>query len=643
MNGQAASDWDSERIPIHEIERRRTTFLDRLLLTAAVGGMVALILTYISRPADMSMLERLTESAPFLAIWLVALVAWTWRGMGYRTRALIVVLIAYIMSVYTLRRVGLPGSGRVWLLIVPALAFLLMGLRSGMVAGVLSLLTYAVFAVAFSRGGLVPLLVESPFALRAWVNQGASFLLVAAGLMTILWSSSRAWLQALERASETNTQLRDHARELAETNERLYQQTRELQAVAEVAYAGSSILNPEKLLTEVVDRIQEGFSYMGVNTVRLYLLDESDSVSPKEQFAVLSAVAGGGGGGSESEESERDSMPAVECKLAVDEMSPIGQCIIHRQARVSQSADRNPPLEQIGADWSPEEAAADLSPDIFGEGQPGAEALLESHKRADRNPPWGQIGADRNPTEVALPLRSRGRILGALSVQGSQDVAFGEADVAVLQTMADHVAVAIDNARLFSQTETALEEVRAVQRRYLTQAWREFLAARPTVRADYVSGSSAPSEESEEDWLREARREAMVRGRAVAVGDSLFTESGGEDARSESVLVVPLKLRGQVIGTVALHREHDQQPWTAEEIALAEAVAEQSALTVENLRLVDEMRRRATRERLISEIADHMQRATDMESLMHIAADGLNRALSSSRAFVRMGVGDGEP
>jgi GAF domain-containing protein len=109
------------------------------------------------------------------------------------------------------------------------------------------------------------------------------------------------------------------------------------------------------------------------------------------------------------------------------------------------------------------------------------------------------------------------------------------------------------------------------------------------------------------------------------------------------VLVVPLKLRGQVIGTVALHREHDLQPWTAEEIALAEAVAEQSALTVENLRLMDEMQRRATRERLIGEIADDMQRATDMEDLMHIAADGLNRALGGSRAFVRMGVGDGEP
>jgi GAF domain-containing protein len=643
MNGQAASDWDSERIPIREIERGRTTFLDRLLLTAAVGGMVALILTYISLPADMSLLERLTEAAPFIAIWLVALIAWTWRGMGYRTRALIVVLIAYIMSVYTLRRVGLPGSGRVWLLMVPALAFLLMGLRSGMVAGALSLLTYAVFAVAFSRGGLVPLLVESPLALRAWVNQGASFLLVAIGLMMILWSSSRAWLQALERTSGTNTQLQDHARELAETNERLYQQTRELQAAAEIAYAGSSILDPEKLLTEVVDRIQEGFSHMGVNTVRLYLLDESDSVSPKEQFAVLSAAAGGDGGGAESEESERDSMLEIDCKLAVDETSPIGQCILHRQARVVQSAD-----------WSPEEDAADRSADIFGEGQPGAEALLEPHGRTDRN-----------PTEIALPLRSRGRILGALSVQSSQDAAFGEADVAVLQTMADQVAVAIDNARLFSQTEVALEEVRAVQRRYLTQAWGEFLAARPTVRADYVLGSSAPgvapevrsgsesafetgrggseSEESEGDWLRDARRDAMVRGRAVAVGGDLSAESGGEDARSESVLVVPLKLRGQVIGTVALHREHDQQPWTAEEIALAEAVAEQSALTVENLRLMDEMQRRATRERLISEIADHMQRATDMEGLMHIAADGLNRALSSSRAFVRLGVGDGEP
>jgi GAF domain-containing protein len=61
-------------------------------------------------------------------------------------------------------------------------------------------------------------------------------------------------------------------------------------------------------------------------------------------------------------------------------------------------------------------------------------------------------------SEIALPLQAGGRILGVLDVQSERPAAFDHNDIAVLQGMADQIAVALDNARLFTQTQTALSE-----------------------------------------------------------------------------------------------------------------------------------------------------------------------------------------
>jgi len=54
-------------------------------------------------------------------------------------------------------------------------------------------------------------------------------------------------------------------------------------------------------------------------------------------------------------------------------------------------------------------------------------------------------------SEMALPLAARGRVIGALDVQSTRERAFTEDDIMTIQTIADQVAIAIDNARLFAQ------------------------------------------------------------------------------------------------------------------------------------------------------------------------------------------------
>ncbi len=66
--------------------------------------------------------------------------------------------------------------------------------------------------------------------------------------------------------------------------------------------------------------------------------------------------------------------------------------------------------------------------------------------------------------EAAIPLRIGNRIIGAIDIQAKTVNAFTEDDIAVLQTLADQIAISIDNARSFDLAQKAVMEMREVDR-----------------------------------------------------------------------------------------------------------------------------------------------------------------------------------
>jgi signal transduction histidine kinase len=70
------------------------------------------------------------------------------------------------------------------------------------------------------------------------------------------------------------------------------------------------------------------------------------------------------------------------------------------------------------------------------------------------------IAGDRTRSELALPIQLKGETIGVLNVESERVNAFGEEDVAILQSLASQLAVALDNARLYEQARrlAALEE-----------------------------------------------------------------------------------------------------------------------------------------------------------------------------------------
>ncbi|MDY7077045.1 MAG: GAF domain-containing protein [Chloroflexota bacterium] len=184
-------------------------------------------------------------------------------------------------------------------------------------------------------------------------------------------------------------------------NQRLLAQAernaRLLVAAAQVGQDVTSILDMDELLNRTVDIICDayGFYYAGV-----FLIDETS------EWAVLRAGRGEAGA----------AMIAKEHKLKVGGLSMIGTAIQQRKARIALDVGEEP-----------------------------------VHFKNPHLP--------HTRSEMALPLVAGNEVIGALTVQSVEEAAFGDDDATALQSMADQLAVAINNAQLLKELETAHGEL----------------------------------------------------------------------------------------------------------------------------------------------------------------------------------------
>jgi GAF domain-containing protein len=194
---------------------------------------------------------------------------------------------------------------------------------------------------------------------------------------------------------------------------------------------------------------------------------------------------------------------------------------------------------------------------------------------------------------MALPLRAGERVIGALDVQSAQMAAFDESDVAVLQGMADQVAVALENARLFQQTQAALKEIEATNRLLVREGWQGYLEQKTTRRAEFLTASGP-------------------------VQDPL----PGKAAPQTEPLTVPLELRGQSLGRLTLRRE-SSRAWSEDETRLIQTIAVQTVLAAENARLIEETQRTLGETRALYETSREITSAGEMSEVLAAVLNNL--------------------
>ena len=207
-------------------------------------------------------------------------------------------------------------------------------------------------------------------------------------------------------------------------------------------------------------------------------------------------------------------------------------------------------------------------------------------------------------SEIALPLKVAGQTFGALDLQSTQPNAFGDEDIQTLSILADQVAIAIQNARSFEQSRQAIEDAEVAYRQMTGQTWQQVTAQKKVLGYEYDGATSKPITDASKD---------------------------------ESSLSIPLMLRGQTIGKLKLSALESDRKWTEDELAMAQAAAERTALTLESARLLEEAQRRATRERVIGDISSSISTFSDMEGILRTAVQQLGRRMGGAEVFLELG------
>jgi GAF domain-containing protein len=579
------------------LEQWRLQVLNGMLRGMLVFGAFALVGSGIIPTLQTNRIDLLVG---YVVAYAVLVFVTFMHRLGFVLRAGVLLLLLYVLGTLDFSVAGLGGDGRIFLFAFITITTVLFDLRRGIGALVLSLLTMAIVAWLLITGQwVIPLQIEASSAnLTDWISESIVLLLLSTSVII----SVAYLLQGLERSLAASRQM---VRELQEHQGNLEQLVKErtvnlerravqLQAAAEVARDATAARGLDDLLNRAVDLVRDRFGFYHAG---IFLVDD------RGDYAVLRAATG---------EAGRQMLERGH-KLKVGEVGIVGY--------------------------------------VTGSGQ--------SHVALD-------IGADavhfENPvlpdtrSEMALPLKVGERVIGALDVQSTRESAFDDDDVAVLQTMADQLAVAIQNARLLREMQQTVRELEAAYGRYTQESWHTFVqSAGRSYGYRYRNSGVEPITGQRPEAYEASRRSQTVLTsipRSESTDKPAENGNGSEGSASaprpagashlcradrcrQGGLAVPLKLRDQVIGVVNLRFE--DEAISPDTVSLVEEAADRLALVLENARLVQEAQGLALREQQINLISARARSSMNLEAILQNTVRELGRALGASRAFIQLG------
>ncbi len=226
-----------------------------------------------------------------------------------------------------------------------------------------------------------------------------SILIITALMLNLLIRRLDLLVERARRSEQQEAAANQELRALQGQLElRVALRTEQLRASADVGRAAVSILDTNQLLREIVNLITDrfGFYYTAV-----FLADSSG------KWAVLREATGQTGG----------ILKERKHRLEIGGQSMVGAVMKTGKARIAL--------------------------DVGTEAVRFANPLLPDTR-----------------SEIALPLAVGSLVIGALDVQSTQVAAFDEASAAVLQSMADQIAIALSNALQFQQAQATLQRTR---------------------------------------------------------------------------------------------------------------------------------------------------------------------------------------
>ncbi len=451
-----------------------------------------------------------------------------------RTRFFKLGAFLVVLSLFTSAYIGIILNGQ------DIVYTLLSYISVGLVIGSALLSGWALFLLlginaAFTLFGLPALGISLPANIGGALGplSNLGFILILLNYFRETNEKERA--EEVNKANQELLEIRENLeKRVEERTQELNRRSTQLEASTLVARSAAMVHNLEELLENIVEQISERFGFYHTG---IFLTDSA------EKFVVLQAASSEGG----------KQLLKRGFKMDISRQGVVGFAAYQKRPRIVQDVSKDNAYVHF-----PE--------------------LPETR------------------SEVALPLVVRNRVIGVLDIQSEESNAFKFDDIYTLQTMADQVALAIDNTILLEESRAALQQLEALNANSAANIWKTRLQEGPR-GFTYTPLGVTPLANKNEDK---------------------------ETSEAEKTISIPVNLRGKSIGTISLKRKANDPNWVEAEREMAERVASQVALAVENARLLEESQRRAAREQKVSEFSNRFSRSLDVDALLQNAVRELH-------------------
>ena len=491
------------------------------------------------------------------------------RGKVGMAKLIVPLALIMAIAIIAVNTNGLRDISIVGLPLVLVIAALLLGKRAMWVVAPIAVITALVIAVLDLTSGRS--------ITKVGVDDAIIIIILLVGCSAIIQALINRLTETINKLQKNEKIQLEENRELNELRqsleERVNQRTAELdtanqfnlrrarqfEAISQVVKAISSIQDLDTLMPRITQVISEQFNTYHTG---IFLLDK------EREFAVLRASNSMGG----------QKMLERGHKLQVGQTGIVGFVTATGRARIALD---------VGTD-----AAYFDNPDL-----------------------------PDTRSEIALPLRYSGQIIGALDVQSLDANAFGQDDIEALTTLADQVAVTINNTLILEEARKSLNESQSAFGNFTRDSWKIMQPKSLGLGFQLKESVITPLDQP---LTGKHIQEAVASG-ATVISDK---DNGGSN------LTIPIRLRGKTIGIINLRTA--QQKLTSDDADIAESVTERLSLAIETALLIQTTQHRADVERITSDISSRINSSTRFETILQTAAQELSRALGGSDVLVQI-------
>ncbi len=207
-------------------------------------------------------------------------------------------------------------------------------------------------------------------------------------------------------------------------------------------------------------------------------------------------------------------------------------------------------------------------------------------------------------SRILIALFVKGSVFGILDVQSKLPNAFTLTHSEALQIIADQLSLLIENTILTSEAGVINEQLRALNLNQSRESWSQ------------RGGDQTPAFQY------------------TPLGVQLLAGYKLQDSANPRTLTLPVKLRGQKLGTLRIKRKESENPWDEQEQDIIREIVAQMGLALENARLLEDAQRRVAQEREITEITAHIGASFDVDTILRITAQEIGKVLGDSEVSV---------